>query len=242
MPAPTIDAVSTATSGVTGTLSWSHVLGSGSNRKVQVLTSLETNPGLTMTASGVTFNGTAMTQVSGANVTVNEDPGSFMRCQTWYIDEADLPAAGTYTITVSYTGEGSVMAKMATAISLIDAAQGAPEASATGSATVDGTNITVSITTVTDNALIITNVACNIQTTFTHDASQTERSDQQAGGSGATQATTTEVKVTAGADTQSCTAAATWGRAIISSISVAPVAASPSGPPAGSMLLLGVGI
>ena len=94
----TVDAESSCTfpQANVSSVTWSHTIGSGSNRLLVILVSWFSDAGAE-TVSSITFNGgTAATSVGswggGAWVTAG---------QMFYIKEADLPSAGTYSIVVT---------------------------------------------------------------------------------------------------------------------------------------------
>ena len=77
------------------------MIGGGSDRVLIVMTAHEANPLLTVT--GVTYDGQALT-LAGAQEAIS---GLGQRVEMWYLLESDLPAAGTYTATVSWSGNAS---------------------------------------------------------------------------------------------------------------------------------------
>lgn len=76
--------------------SWSHTLGSGSNRMVLIGGGAIGNAAITMT--GATFNGTAATALD------TSIPIESNRVEGWfYVLESSLPVAGTYTVTATFS-------------------------------------------------------------------------------------------------------------------------------------------
>jgi hypothetical protein len=184
----TFDTTSKGTLDTTAT-SWSltfpATVDAGSNRVLIVgLNSEGTNSSTeTMTHTGVTFNGSALTQVGSTfkyNTTVPNDYISY-----WYLLN---PAVGTFNIVASGTKSATTTAYVrAGTIVLQGVKQQAPEASATASGS--GTALSVPITTLSDNAWIV-DLASGAQggTILTPEASQTKRWETitQIRGSGST--------------------------------------------------------
>lgn len=146
---PTFDAVSEFPIGGTfATFNWSHTIGGGSNRMLAVIVYGEDSNEADTVVTDVTYAG-----ISGnPGPSIWSPGGTGMRATIWYFLEADLPAAGAHTIVV--TTNANVTANAAHGISVSDAEQAAPEASAT-KIDATATSISTSITTLTDNAMLI---------------------------------------------------------------------------------------
>lgn len=146
----TFDNASSAShpSGSVTSLSWSHVLGSGSERAVVVGVALEDTSTADMAAT-VTFNGVTMTPIAN-QITVGSS--TFDRTQLYYLLNSSLPAAGTYTVRVAFSG--TVNGVTVGAVSLAGVAQQAPEATATNSAA-SGSSISTNVNVLTAGAWVV---------------------------------------------------------------------------------------
>lgn len=114
----TRDAVMTPVEATTGTtITGSHTLGSGSNRLVVVGVRCYFR-----TCSGVTYNGVAMT-AAGATVS----SGSH-NVRMFYMLEASLPAAGSYNVVATLSGDMGGEAHVLFCLSFASVGQAAPEA------------------------------------------------------------------------------------------------------------------
>ena len=124
------------------------------------------------------------------------------RVEAWFILEADLPVAATYTIRATTTG--TVKELCMSVISIYDAKQETPEADqAAQDDTEPVPSISMSITTVTNDALVIDGAVCGdggAGEEFSPDNGQTERVDFLFGGTVTACLNTLEV-ATAGATT-----------------------------------------
>lgn len=151
------------------TNTWSHAIGSGSNRILVVGVPQEGGGNVT----GVTYNGTALSKVievaNGSNTV-----------ELWYILEADLPSAGSYNIVVTAS---SNIVGYCIGVSLSGVKQEAPEVSTSNTASSSGT-ITSSITTLTDTAWIVDAISCGETGALT--ATETGQSLRAEGQCGAT--------------------------------------------------------
>jgi hypothetical protein len=161
---------SSSSGGSGTTLSFSHTISGQSNRILIVCAGTEnTSPGPTV--SGVTYNGQAMTQVSQ---TVS-DNGSFQnRLAMFYMLEDDLPSAGSYTVTITYSG--STANRLGGAVSFYGVKQQAPKNTQTDNNTGSNT-IDVNVTTDVNNSVVIDTAVCGNAQAFTPGAGQTERFD-----------------------------------------------------------------
>jgi len=168
------DSVSTASGGGSNTLSWSHTIGSGSNRILIVTSAAEGDDATEHIITGVTYNGQGLTKA------VSHVVGTTYRASSeiWYLLENDLPSAGSYTVQISFTA--STIGYSAAAISFENVSQSAPEAMNTNDDGETGaSSITTSITTQTNGAWVVDVVASGNQVSFsTSEIGQTERWDQ----------------------------------------------------------------
>lgn len=146
-PAPatiTLDNASSATiTTATTSLSWSHTLnaGAGSSRAVIVGVVSRGSSVANASASGATFNGVPM--ISLPTSVANAGSGTFNRSQLFYLLDASLPAAGTYTVQVTFAVSQSASNNpLGGAISLTNVSQTAPTGLSNSSGT--GTANTVS--------------------------------------------------------------------------------------------------
>lgn len=198
----TFDAVSNQKGNNVSSLTWNHVLGSGQNRQVLVFASAEDTTAGDVSISSVTINGVNLTQRTTLSFTgVASDAGRTNSLQCWQILESSLPVAGTYSIVVTFAG--SCEAATAGAISLINSKQAAPEATVTNTSTSAGGSLAVAgtLTTLTDNALLVASAAAQNSGTWTEGAGETERDDFTISGTGHSQNIATKVAATAGSQT-----------------------------------------
>lgn len=126
------------TTGTTGTLA--HTIGSGSNR-ILLVGVLSFQNGTS--ASGVTYNGTPLTQAA----LYNPGGGTGVTLELWYLLN---PAVGTHNIVVTFPTSQTMEIGGA---SFFGAAQTAPT-DGTHNATGNGSSISNSISTTTDNDLV----------------------------------------------------------------------------------------
>jgi len=171
------------------TLSWSHTIGSGQNRILVVGTQSQ-NPSGTkgnLSIKSIKFNGANLNKVGQKLI---ETGGYALTVEMWYMLESRLPAAGTYTVQVTYVG--SVDTRTAGAISIANALQAAPEDVKNSSAVSSPISTTV---TCSPKAMVIDAVACGNVSTFTAlTGGMTERYDLSAiSSAGAGSTTPTDV-------------------------------------------------
>ena len=155
----TLDSTSSqaAGAGVT-TLTWSHTLGSGTNRMVVCgVTIADPDGAIAPMAPTLTFDGIAATAVSGGQApTHSESSTSKIQTQLFYILDASLATgAGTYTVNVSIPTAPTGGAA-AGCTSLFGVNQSAPEAVATGySGSGTAPTVTPALATLTAGAWVI---------------------------------------------------------------------------------------
>ncbi|MHC4620690.1 MAG: PASTA domain-containing protein, partial [Planctomycetota bacterium] len=188
------DAVSsTSDAAVSATLSWQHTIGGGNKRLLVVGLACEDASEPNSAVAGVTYNGVSMTEVAGSSVRVDG-----IKADLYYLLDANLPSAGTYTVLVTYSG--NVDSRVGGAISLANVEQQAAEAVVTN--TIKSTDISTSITTLTDGAWVIDVVGHQHTGSFTTTASgMLERWD--ANSEGNTGAGSTKPVISAGSTTMS---------------------------------------
>jgi len=162
-PPIAFDSTSANSSGNNGaTLSWSHTIGNDNDRLLVVGVAAEGNVPGNMPVSGITYNGVPLTFVPGSAAQVGTT--TLMRTELYYMLNDQLPAPGTYTVIVTYTG--SVINRNGGAVSLFNVLQYAPEAVDVNTTTT-GNTISTAITTLTDNAWVVDVVACGNSGSFT---------------------------------------------------------------------------
>lgn len=189
----TFDALTTANTSVNGSLSFNHTIGTGSDRLLVVGFNVEFQGALAVTT--MTYDGVAMTLAhSGQN------PGDREWSFLYYMDEADLPAAGTYSVSIVVDQSAEVAAG---SVSVFGGGQSGPEATATTGADTSGSTQSVNITTITDGAWIFDVMGSGASITFTATSPQVERWESDPGGSSA--AGSTKELATAGLTTMEWT-------------------------------------
>jgi parallel beta-helix repeat protein len=179
------------------THSFSHTISSGSNRLLVVLVATEDANAADAVISGATYNGVAMTLVPSSRSTLTGTGTN--ESAIFYLLNASLPAAGTYTVQITTAGTSEIIG---TAISLFGVRQQAAEAVATNTSTVN--TVSTNITTVTNGAWVIdvlSNGGANNQAFTTTTTGMVERSDLAGGGHSS--ATSTKPTTTAGSTTMS---------------------------------------
>jgi polygalacturonase len=151
----TLDAVSHgASTGSASTLSWTHVLGSGSSRAVIIAVGEAdsvASPDQYAVVTSVLFNGVYATPIP--NSLIYGGTSGMVQTQLFYLLASELPAAGSYTVQVNLAG--SIAGISAGAVSLFGVNQGPAEAVVANKNTTGADLITSSITTLTNNAWII---------------------------------------------------------------------------------------
>ncbi len=158
----TFDANSSASStAVTTSISWSHTVGTGSNRILLVAFSgRDGDPTggdpCDLVVSDVNYGGTSLTLVSGSAQGYDKS-GIAVRTELWYLLN---PASGTDTITITCAGTNNY--RVGGAVSLENVKQQAAEAVATNTkyqSSGENMSISTNITTQTDGAWVFDAVA-----------------------------------------------------------------------------------
>lgn len=163
MSTPSIDATSSGTSTIAGSISWSHTVGSANSNYV-LLVGVAIKSNATTSVSTITWNTSQSLTRLGRVV----DSGSHVAVELWFLA---APAAGTFTVAVTLGASASVTAG---SVSYYNANQSTPTgvvtnsgpASTSTSTTVSGTNT---------NELVIDMFATDGNATATATASQTNR-------------------------------------------------------------------
>jgi hypothetical protein len=214
------------------TISWSHTIGSGSNRMLIIGVGAEDTSQTDLVISSVKYNGVDMTLVAGSSVSVTGS-STYEKTELFYMLNSSLPSAGTYTVTVTYAG--NVPNKNAGAVSLTGVAQTAREAVATSSNSSQSA-ISTNITTLTDGAWVVDAVVSSNTGTFTATGTgMTERWDVSASASSA--AGSTRPVATAGLVTLIWQHTSTSGRRLAHSLAAFAAYEEPPAHPVGDLNL-----
>jgi len=195
------DAASRAATTSTGrtSLTWTHTIGGGADRILVVGVAAEDTTTADANVTSVTYNGVALTAVPNSKITGGGT--GIIETQLFYALSASLPAAGTYSVVVTF--QGAVDGTSSGAVSLAGVRQAAPEAAATKVDTSGADAISTSITAATAGDWIVDVVGSGNSGSFTAGSGQTERWDIAA--SGMTGASSTKALTATGATTLSWT-------------------------------------
>jgi hypothetical protein len=150
----------------------STTLSAGSLRKVVVMIGAETITNVT----GVTYDGTAMTQVTDASI--NNATDANLKASTWYYDVPDVKGAAAYNVVVTQSGNNPDISFYYW--QLASAATGAPESAAETQWTTTATNATLSPVATTNATLLslaLTGAASQTWA-FTGDVTERTESDE----------------------------------------------------------------
>lgn len=191
------DAVSgaVATAGATS-VSWSHTIGSGSNRMLSIDAAIERdNPAPTV--SSATYNSVTSTAIRN-DVAVGASFSN--RSDIRYLLEANLPSTGVYTVVVNASGGCDEL--IGEASSYTGIAQQAPEAN-NGNNNTAGTSVSATLSTITNNALLIAAGASNNNQNHTPGNGLAERRQDAGSFSGSTLSSNDKNVPTAGSTTGS---------------------------------------
>ncbi len=169
----------TSSSANGSTLAYDHTIGGGTNRLLVVTVAIEAsspaNTDLTVTP---TYNGVDMTLATDRVTGTSFGMHTYM----WYMLEADLPAAGTYSVSLTAGNADNITSG---AVSVTNVAQQPPEV--TGSSADDQAGddvIQTGVTTLTDGAWLFDCVGSgNAVSGYTPDGGQIERWDVAASSS-----------------------------------------------------------
>jgi len=113
----------TASATTSTTVDASHTLATGSNRKLVAVVLQENNYGYQRDLVDVVFDPGGTDEATFTAVIASTGTSSFLAAGIYYLDEADIPTSGTYTI--RYTGTDSSDVTSITVFEFHDAAQGA---------------------------------------------------------------------------------------------------------------------
>lgn len=160
----------TSATSTLGSFSYSHTLGGGSDRLVVVAVAINGSAGVL----SVTYDGAAM-------IKIREPVASSLRVAMFYLLDAALPVAGTYTVAVTFTGTPTGTGNSSGAVMLNGAFQAAPENDAETINAFPAGGLTGNITTFTNSAMVVsclgTNDTADSVTTQTPDAPAAEETD-----------------------------------------------------------------
>ncbi len=205
---PTFDAssASSAVNGSAGDETVSHTIGSGSNRLLLVLVSIESSA---LSSSGVTYNSVAMTSIgTGVDLGGNQVEG-------YYMLEADLPSTGSYNIVSSISGSYIDGGHTVSAISVSGAKQSAPSYETASASTTTIVSDTITVAETGDILFKGSNSNANNRTATHGAGTWTEVYDVDAGGSVDTSQNSAYIVTTgSGSTTASTTYSNTVGRAV----------------------------
>ena len=210
-----------STSGVSlSSTSWSHTVGTGSDRVLIVGIALEDTSTADLTVSSVTYNGVAMTAVPNSIAT--DGSSTFNRTQLFY---QLSPASGTHTVAIAFGGSVNGVNVGAVSLSGVNAA--APAAAAT-SILDSGTALSASINVATANSWLVDVVSSGAASAaFTAGSGQTSRwSNSQSNSSGAA---STKSVATTGTATTSWTCSNS-SRLALSALALAPSSTAATAP------------
>ena len=153
-------------------LTWSHTIGSGSNRLLVVGVTNNSNTGTV----SVTYDSASMTEWSHYHA-VNSDSNPFLTF--FYMKEANLPSSGAHDIVVTYGGGTSVVT--AGAISFAGVDQTTPLQNKNEGT--NGAGLSATITSSTDNMAVLFSGCGTFPGTLGGGGSPTERVRQEYDGS-----------------------------------------------------------
>ena len=169
----TQDAVSHGVSkGSASSVSWTHTLGSGTNRAIVIAvgqTDTIASPDPSSVVTSVLFNGVYATPVP--NSIIYGGTSGSVQSQLFYLLDSELPAAGTYTIQVNLAG--AVAGVQAGAVSFFGVSQGPADAVTTHRDTTGADLISTTITTITNNDIVVDIVEDNSVAALTANSGQT---------------------------------------------------------------------
>jgi len=149
-----LDSLSSAKDNDSGasTLTFSHTIHDGYDRALVVGVGAEDSSLADMAITSVTYNGVPMSAVP--NSTVSTGTASIIKTALFYMLNDQLPAPGTYSVTVTFAG--TVTDRAAGAVSLFNVDQNAPQAVVNNYASDPGLKIIYTdITILVDNTWVI---------------------------------------------------------------------------------------
>ena len=201
-------------------VTWTHVVSAGSNR-ILVVGVVAENSDTPQTVSGVAYGAASLTKARARSVT----EGAWVDVELWYLLN---PTVGSASVSVSLTGSG-VNAIACLSCTLQGAAQQAPEAVNDNGTTTDATTLSQAITTLTDNAMVLSLFGTNLENTQTSGQTSVVSALGSAGGDGDRVTLARATKTPAGSQTMSWTSSSTYGRAAMVNAVFAPAVTTISG-------------
>lgn len=231
-----IGAAASARGGAVTTISATHVLSGNANRKVLILSVIHATSNLSIDAP--TYDGAAVTGQIGSDVVAGATT-VWARMRIDYVDEADLPASGSITATVTCASAGSALAIHV--LELYNAAQGAPDASNSNTSTSSLSTLSVTLTTNVINTLIFTTGEIGDPRVPAQNSVEGQYCQSFFSGAGGPSWATLERAVSAGGNVQTIngTAGLRWGIFSASFAKASAAAATAANIP--TLLLMGVG-
>jgi hypothetical protein len=218
-----LDAVATGTANADSVVSWSHTIGGGANRILVVAAASEGFVGGGLPVSSITYNGTALTRAVGEPI----GTGPSDNVELWYLLDAGLPSAGTYTVRVAFADTTS-LGLGGGSLSFTNARQGPPDATAKKSA-LNVSSVRTTITTATDSSILLDAVVHGSFGTFSPGTGQFERFELNAGGvNGLELAASTKGTILAGPDSMGQVPVVTVDRLAHIIMAIAPAGTTPS--------------
>lgn len=200
----TIETPGTATGTTANPFTFSYNIPSGTNRILFVLIESEATSG---DVSTVTYNGVTLTKAVDAVVGTT----TLLNVEIWYLLETNLPASGSYTVSVTFTAAQAAVVVCAMSVSGLKQNITEPEAINSTTNAAANTYISTSITTLTDNALVIDVVGSGNPVSWSC-VSPSQRQFNLTSASTASGAGSTRIVHTAGQVTNGWTAASSSNR------------------------------
>jgi parallel beta-helix repeat protein len=157
----------TSSTGNSGTLNFTHVLVSGSNRMMVVSAGVENTGSVDIT--GVTYGGVSMNLADKVSVTSSS---FYYVTAVYYLLDNDLPSDGTNYVNISTSGTPSSLEINGFAAEYVNMSQEAPESTDTNSSTSQTT--LYDTVAVSDGSWVISASGCGQTGSYTHSAGQTE--------------------------------------------------------------------
>ena len=193
----TFDAATRAATTSSGrtSLSWTHTIGSGTNRILVIGVSVANGNKTVPAVTSVVCNGVMATAVP--NSEVHGGGTGIIETQLFFVLNGNLPSSGSFPITVTF--QSGVTGAAAGSVSLFGVNQSAPEAVATHVDTSGADSISTVITTHTAGAWVLDVVGSGTSGQFTPGSGQVEHWDVAA--STMTGASSTKTVATAGSTT-----------------------------------------
>jgi len=157
--------LTTSADGAGITLTYQHTITDDANRIVIVSAGFE-HDSIGEQITGVTYDGVAMTFINEIAI----DSGGFSNCiSLWYIDDANLPSAGTYdvVVTASLAPDRNIMSGCSSYFG-VDQQNPIQDESTNSNLTTD--TISTDVTTIYENSYIVSAVQCGNGGTYAPDS------------------------------------------------------------------------